>query len=422
MKRTRGNLGKWKIPMVVVTMLLVACQFKNKKAIEDETAQTMERPQNYGEAIAFLTKYMEIIELSDSSNTAKVAIAPALQGRVMTSTAKGPAGQSFGWLNYELIESGEVKEHFNPIGGEERFWLGPEGGQYSIYFKPGTSFEFDNWYVPKELDTEPFDLIDKTDTTARFKKHMQLLNHSGTPFDLKVDRTVKLLGRQEAMGLLGVEFADDLRMVGFETENTVTNTGGTAWDKTTGMLSIWILSMLNPSDGTTVIVPFRTGDTEVLGEIVTDYHFGKGKISPDRLRVLDSVVLFKADGRERGKIGISPKRALPFAGSYDAENEVLTVAAFSLPEGITDYVNSLWEIQDAPFAGDAVNSYNDGPLENNEQLGPFYELESSSPAAHLAPDESITHVHRTFHFKGEKTLLDAIALQLFGLPLEKIKL
>ena len=83
---------------------------------------------------------MEIIELSDANGLGRVAVAPSSQGMVMTGTAKSENGPSFGWLNYQLIESGEIKEHFNPVGGEERFWLGPEGGQFSIYFKPGTSF------------------------------------------------------------------------------------------------------------------------------------------------------------------------------------------------------------------------------------------------------------------------------------------
>ena len=53
---------------------------------------------------------------------------PAYQGRVMTSTAEGDGGMSFGWINNELIDSNREEEHFHAFGGEERFWLGPEGG------------------------------------------------------------------------------------------------------------------------------------------------------------------------------------------------------------------------------------------------------------------------------------------------------
>jgi hypothetical protein len=50
-----------------------------------------------------------------------------------------------------------------------------------------------------------------------------------------------------------------------------------------------------------------------------------------------------------------------------------------------------------------VNAYNDGPLEEGGQLGPFYELESVSPAAALKPGESISHIHAVYHFTGDES-------------------
>ena len=44
------------------------------------------------------------------------------------------------------------------------------------------------------------------------------------------------------------------------------------------------------------------------------------------------------------------------------------------------YLNQEWNLDGDPFIGDAVNAYNDGPLEDGSQMGPFYELESVSPA------------------------------------------
>lgn len=35
-----------------------------------------------------------------------------------------------------------------------------------------------------------------------------------------------------------------------------------------------------------------------------------------------------------------------------------------------------------------------------DPLGPFYELETSSPAAALNPGESLRHIQRTIHIKG----------------------
>ena len=152
-------------------------------------------------------------------------LVPELQGRVMTSSAKGNNGQSFGWINHEFIAEGKQVQHMNPYGGEERFWMGPEGGQFSIYFKPETTFEFENWFVPKTLDTEPFNLVQSTENTANFEKRMALINHSGTSFDLKVNRKIRLINKEKAKVALGIDFPSMVAMVGFESENEVTNLG-----------------------------------------------------------------------------------------------------------------------------------------------------------------------------------------------------
>ena len=112
----------------------------------------------YGYDVAFFSeKRIETIELKDNESRACLLLVPGYQGRVMTSTVEGNEGVSFGWINYKLIESGKVSTQFNPFGGEERLWLGPEGGPFSIYFKKGAEQVFTNWVVPKEIDTESFE-------------------------------------------------------------------------------------------------------------------------------------------------------------------------------------------------------------------------------------------------------------------------
>jgi hypothetical protein len=177
--------------------------------------------------------------------------------------------------------------------------------------------------------------------------------------------------------------------------------------------------MLNADENTTIAIPYKKGDSTLLGKVVTDDYFGK--VPADRLIVKDGLMLFKADGNHRSKIGISPKRALPLALSYDQKNGVLTIATFSLTEGVHDYVNSLWEQQKNPFSGDAVNAYNDGPIDG-KQMGKFYELESSSPAAALNPGQSLTHIHKTIHLKGTAEALDFMTKKLIGEKLEDIVL
>jgi len=111
-------------------------------------------------------------------------------------------------------------------------------------------------------------------------------------------------------------------------------------------------------------------------------------------------------------------RVKPVLGSYDSALGVLTLVQFTLPEKARDYVNSQWRITDQPYAGDVANSYNDGPASPGAKpMGPFYELESSSPAAALAPSESCTHRHITLHFSGDRNLLDQISLAMLGVSL-----
>lgn len=68
-----------------------------------------------------------MVILKDRPGQGQVVVLPKMQGRVMTSSATGPDGLSFGWINRELIASGEFVKHMNPFGGEDRFWLGLRG-------------------------------------------------------------------------------------------------------------------------------------------------------------------------------------------------------------------------------------------------------------------------------------------------------
>ncbi len=388
------------------------------------TASTFLAPRadaaSFGDDTAFLKSHTELIVLSDKKGLAKVAVAPAWQGRVMTSTAGGEAGSSFGWINRELIASGKLLPHMNAFGGEDRFWMGPEGGQFSIFFAPGTRFEFADWQVPAVFDTLPFKVAGQSRNQATFALGFGLTNYSGTRFEVAVKRTVRLLDTAAAWNKLGVRPVRGVSLVAYETDNQITNAGTEAWKKETGLLSIWILGMFNPSPSATIVVPIKPGPESDLGVKVTSDYFGS--VPPERLVVKEDVVFLSADGKFRSKIGINPKRSKSILGSYDAENRVLTLVQFSQPAGVTDYVNSAWKLQDNPFGGDAANSYNDGPpTPGAKPMGPFFELESSSPAAALAPGKSLSHLHRTLHLSGPEPALDAVAQAALGVSVSAIK-
>jgi hypothetical protein len=335
----------------------------------------------------------------------------------MTSAARGASGQGFGWINRELIASGKFTPRMSAFGGEDRFWLGPEGGQYGFFFLPGQPFDFEHWRTPAIIDTEPWKVLRRSASAATFGARASLVNASGTQFDVEIEREVALLPRDRIAVALGADI-EGVAVVGYESRNRVKNAGKAPWTKDGGLPSVWILGMLQPGPETTVVVPFHEGDESHLGAVVNDAYFGK--VQAGRLALREGVLFFKADGKHRSKIGVSPRRSKQVAGSFDATRGVLTIVQYEAAPGVVDYVNSMWEQQTEPFRGDAIHAYNDGPLGDGSQLGPFYEIETSSPALALAPGEAYVHVHRTVHLEGDDARLDPIARSVFGVSLATI--
>jgi hypothetical protein len=373
---------------------------------------------SYGDDVAFLRQHTDVILLGQGA--ARVAVVPAWQGRVMTSAAHGVSGASFGWINRALISSGKLQQHINVFGGEDRFWLGPEGGQFGLYFAKGAKFDLEHWFVPPALDTKPFTLVGHSPDRALFRARFSATNWSGTTFDVSVQREVRLLSRAEAWATLDSQPSNDVSLVAYETVNTLINVGKAPWKEDTGLLSIWILGMFNPSRSATIIVPLKPVSGQDPDSGVTSGYFGS--VPSDRLKVTDRAVFFSGDGQFRSKIGINPIRSTGTLGSYDADRHVLTLVLFDQPQGVARYVNSLWKVQDDPYDGDAANSYNDGPpAPGAKPLGPFYELESSSPAAALAPGASLTHTRKTLHLEGPERELDIIARKGLGVSIGEIE-
>lgn len=412
--------------ILVLILSFMGCKNWRKKekpyeVIYIESEKEKEEPLDhyekgtYGYDVKFLREYPNNVELKNGDS--KIIISMKYQSRVMTSTSNGYGGRSYGWINYDLISSGEILPQFNPVGGEERFWVGPEGGQFGLFFKPGSSFDFENWQVPSCIDTDSFRSFVSTDSIAVFIRDMEVENYNNFNFRFNMTRKIDLMGAGRISDRLGIHIPEDVKYVGYETTNYVKNTSEEDWTKEKGLLSIWLLGMFKPSPGVTMVLPYNTNVTS--GYIVKDDYFGK--IPKDRLKIEDGIIYFKGDGKHRGKIGIPPRRAKEIIGSYDSENKVLTLLKVELPKGAVDYVNSAWEHQRFPYRGDAINAYNDGPLEDGGQLGPFYELESSSPALALQRDSTKTYTQSTYHFEGEEAVLDTICRQVFNIPLEKIK-
>jgi len=394
----------------------------------------------YEEDVAFLKQHTEIIELSAGGS--RVAIAPAYQARVMTSAAAGPKSPAFGWINPGVIAAGikpgviaagikpeaeraDLTKHIHIFGGEERLWFGPEGGPFSLFFPPKVEQVFANWKTPAAMDTESFDTLGQPlPTSASFGKSFQLPNRAGNTLSMSVQRTITLASGTELTLALGMPMPEGVQAVAYSTANTVKNTGEKPWTRETGAPSIWMLGMFKPSPKTTIVIPFKAGDTTTLGPRANTEYFGK--IPDSRIAYDESTIFFKGDGVERGKLGVTPKRSKGIAGSWQADINTLTLLRIQPSKDAESaswpYVDSQWRDDVDPFGGDVINSYNDGPPEPGAKaLGPFYELETSSPALMLKPGESHTHTQTTIHLTGNREALNAIAIKTLGVGLDAIE-
>jgi hypothetical protein len=232
---------------------------------------------------------------------------------------------------------------------------------------------------------------------------------------------VRLLTTEQTWSDLHVAKMFGVKLVGFESENRLTNLAAAGWSRSTGLLSLWVLGQFNASPSARIILPIRAGSIAELGIPVTTDYFGT--VPADRIAVKPSVIIFKADAQYRSKLGLSPRRAKGTLGSYDSQHHLLTIVQYTQPAHETEYVNSAWKIQQDPFSGDVANCYNDGPpAPGKAQMGDFYEMESSSPAKVLASHQSVEHVHRTIHIVGTEKQLDVIAHAVLGVSLDQVQL
>lgn len=382
----------------------------------------------YAEDIDFLRQHTEIVELGEGD--AKVAVAPRWQGRVMTSTSGGGAAEGFGWIGREAVRTGILPEaertglnrHIHVFGGEERLWLGPEGGRFALFFPPGVKQEFEHWKTPAVLDTEAFSIDSRSATSVSLHHRTTLRNRAGTELVVGLARKIELSDRAAIERRIGMPLPAVVKAVGYTTSNTVTNHGDQAWNLGTGAPSVWLLGMFKPSPSTVVVIPLAEGAKDAVN---TNY-IGFGPIPPDRARITDGILFFKGDGKVRGKLGVAPRGSKGIAGSWQADRGVLTLVRFD-PPGDAErakwpYVDSQWSDDLPPFGGDVINAYNDGPPEPGAKpLGPFYEIESSSPALFLQPAQAHTHIQTTLHLSGPREALDAIAKGTLGEGLDAIE-
>ena len=397
----------------ICIMMITSCNNPQMKKNEHFDKGT------FGYDLAYLTQKDDgLIVLSGNDDKAQIIVSAKYQAKVFTGTANGLSGASLGFVNYKVFESNVIDEHMNGYGGENRFWLGPEGGKYSVYFEPGTEQIFDNWHTPKPIDIEPWNVVSSDAKNVVMQKEMQVTNYLGNQLNLNVDRKISMIDPSDANRMLNIETYPALNMVAYQTDNTITNLNDFEWTEETGTICIWMLDMFNPAPAAVTVIPFNEGDEAELGQIVTSDYFGE--VPANRLKVGNNVIFLKTDGNFRSKLGLNGKRTKAIAGNYDPDAKRLIITTFDVDKDAI-YLSQEWNPAKDPLAGDAMNAYNDGPLDDGSIMGPFFELESVSPAAFLKPAQSLSHRHTVFHFSAEEEVLSSIAEKLLGVSIKEIK-
>ena len=194
-----------KITCCLCSLALIALAVGTAQA-EKQKGKAM----SYAEDREFLAKHTKVIELTNDDG-ARVAVTPEWQGRVMTSTCDGPDGTSFGFLNRDYIKEGKESTHFNNLGAEERMWLCPEGGQYSLWFKHGVKQELANWFTPPAFNVGAWKVASATKNSVEMLVKMKFENTAETQFSLDVSRKVHLLSAGDFETLFGDVCRQDRR-------------------------------------------------------------------------------------------------------------------------------------------------------------------------------------------------------------------
>ena len=354
----------------------------------------------------------------------KVLVTPGLMGRALT--ARVGSISSVGYVSLREIEAGPRDVPWNNYGGLDRFWVGPETGEFGIFFKPGVKLEMENWRVPEDLNKGGMKKVESEvdqEGVITLTKNMTFRNFSGTEFQIKATREIGIIPSDKLNEELGTLLPDGVSFVGSYSMNTLTNIGEDKWEKENGLLNIWILGQFNAGPKTLVIAPSRPGDESELGSRFTDKYLGElSKDAPDRIKVIDNAIIFRADARLESKFGLNPNRSTGFAGSYDPMSKLLIIVKFDVHSKSDLYADFTWKTDDPdPFKGDVFQSYNSGG-EKPGQISshPFYELESTSPCKELNPNEEIIHRHATFCFVGDPGNLEKLAEKVLGVSLQKV--
>ena len=197
----------------------------------------------------------------------------------------------------------------NAFGGEDRLWLGPEGGQYSIFFRKGDPFDLEHWQTPPLIDSEPWPVAEQGPRHVVFRREGRLVNYSGTTFELPA--SIEPSGSWSATARHGCSACRSRRSSSWSPSSPRTSSSTPAWPPGRSRAACcrsgsWECSSRRRARPWWF--PYREGPESELGPVVNDAYFGK--VPADRLAGAGRPALLQ--GRRR-----VPQQDRPLARARD---------------------------------------------------------------------------------------------------------
>ena len=362
---------------------------------------------NFGEVVTLVREIETPIILEKESSKILVS---SNQSQVITSSVNGDTGYSYGWLDKDAIEKNKMDRTTFFYGGEDRLWLNPLGTKFSLFYNQ-KEIKPENWKVPTFFEAEKFTRKKETSHSVLFEKQATIINNIGSEFSIGIKREITLLSKKEVKDLLKLRSIKSVNLVGFSSRTKITNVGKD-WRLEKGLITPWVLGMFKGTPSSIGIFPYSEEKTPLeLYKYLTV--FGK-----ERVVAKGGIVYFKTDGNHRSKIGLGVANSLAMLGNYDYKNQRLTIIQFNFQEK-GNYLGSIENEEANQFGGDVVSSYNNSA--NDNSIPTFFELETTAPARALQTNESIEHIHTTFHFEGTFEQLNEISKQVLGCDLINVE-
>lgn len=361
----------------------------------------------------------EIYVLTGRNRQRKVLVCPQLAGRVLGTSFSGESGTFGGYINHRAFTEG-MKDAWDNWGGEERYWLCPEGGQYGLMFRDKRE-SFSHYHVQDGINNQPYEVTEASPhgSFLRMRSRMRLQNKQGTNFDVEVARHISPLDNCPYANGCG----SSVDVVGFQSESTLSNIGQIPFSRDTGALAHWHIGQFPVGKHTIAAIPYRASSSEdppIREDYFKDFCLG-GFMPRHHYSKLNNCVLLKADGRVRTKLGQNSSRAAGLLGSYNLETGEVVLMDYDFYPKL-EYVASYWYHQPRPYHGDVISLSVEGPNEPGGPAGRCYELEAMSPALWLDPGESFTWRTRTMHLRGAKQTVAPIFERFLGPNLAQLEL